>query len=279
MTTLNTSAAGGAPTLSSLFATEPDWVKTRVESLAPKTQKLLLAAVENLGHYFCVKCADISAGQPAAQKRALKVNGFDLGTGVQMVCPVGQHGRGTHYCLKTMEPTPDTTLRARYSDAERKKIKKVLGGRDAFTGAGSSKLEVDHRVPMARRISDEVKIDVDEAVAVRSEFCLLTRDHNLVKDRQCTGCIGSGKRPPFLGVPFYFVGDSTFDDTVGCDGCGWAYPEEWKERLKVAVSGRLSPRSDLGVDKVSLLLDALGLGAHEEKILLEELVARAVGGL
>ncbi len=275
MNSLDSSAAGVVAALDALFVNEPDWVRTRLKTLTPKAKKLLLVAVKRLGEHFCVKCADIGAGQPAAQKRELKVNGFDLGRGEQRVCPIETHGRGTHYCLNTLRPTAATTLRADYSDAERKKIKTILGERDAYTGAGSPNLEVDHRVPMARRDSDEVKINVQDTLVVREEFCLLTREHNLVKDRQCTGCIATNERPPFLGVQFYFEGNNTYDERVGCNGCGWAYPEEWRSRLRVAVAGRISPRSELGVDEIALLLDSLGLTAPEEAILLEVLVLRA----
>lgn len=212
--------------------------------MSPKARLLLAAAARPLGVFFCVKCADIGANQPAAQKRELKVKGFDLGQGVQRKCAKVGHGQGTHYRLVSLRPRETTDLRASYTAREQATIKTTLGDRDAYLGHSSGNLETDHRTPRQRCHGDEAKIDVTDAAAVVQEFCPLTREHNLVKDRKCTECVQTGKRPPFLGISFYFEGNEEWNAEVGCGGCGWAHPEKWKRELMQRVQA--APTHDAG---------------------------------
>ena len=67
---------------------------------------------------------------------------------------------------------------------------------------------------------------MDEEEIVR-HFQLLTRDHNLLKDRACGHCKKENIRPPFLEILFWFNGDENYEGT--CYGCGWHNGKKWRE--------------------------------------------------
>jgi hypothetical protein len=56
-------------------------------------------------------------------------------------------------------------------------------------------------------------------------------ERNLTKNSNCKSNRGSGERPPFVDVPFWFEGGAAWDAATGCNGCGWAYPEACREGL------------------------------------------------
>ena len=64
---------------------------------------------------------------------------------------------------------------------------------------------------------------------IRQHFQLLTREHNLLKDRACSHCKVFNERPPFLGIPFWYSGDSHYCGT--CEGCGWYDGVKWREEI------------------------------------------------
>ena len=125
----------------------------------------------------------------------------------------------------------DSRLRWSYSLAEQRAMKSVLGNRDAYDFDRTAAVEIDHRVPMLRAQADEDRVNPSDAAAVVERFQLLTGVHNLQKSRACEGCVSTGDRPVFLGIPFWSEGGRAYDPEVGCRGCGWAHPEGWRQAL------------------------------------------------
>ena len=77
----------------------------------------------------------------------------------------------------------------------------------------------------------ETDIDVSKLndSEIKEHFQLLTRDHNLLKDRNCNYCKNNSKRPPFFGIKFYYEGG---EDYCGCCvGCGWYDGVKWRNSL------------------------------------------------
>ena len=118
-----------------------------------------------------------------------------------MFCPVcGQET--THYKLVKAIPVFNRQVRLSIDKKTRDRILKIFGNKDAFTGGTiSSVAEIDHKVPWTRLEED---IDAKELTEeeVRIHFQLLTREHNLLKDRACSACKKENIRPAFLGIPF-----------------------------------------------------------------------------
>lgn len=173
--------------------------------------------------------------QLAAQVRTLRVRGFAIPKKLPSIdCPV--HGKRTRDLLTAVGPEPMASrVRWAYTAKELATIHRTLGGKDAYDFDASSKLEVDHRVPMLRAGADEERVDPDDADAVREKFQLLTPVHNLMKSRACESCVDTGVRPPFLGMPNALDGDATYRPEVGCSTCPFAYPERWRAQLAALV--------------------------------------------
>ena len=187
----------------------------------------------NCGKWTCSK-HNCSSMQPAATFREIKKLGYEfeeLSIGrwaKQMFCPVCNQIT-THYKLLNTEPTAGEHKRFSITPKARKRIISVLGGRDAFTGASiTSTPEIDHKVPWSRLDGDinTNNISDDE---IKENFQLLTREHNLLKDRACRKCRETNKRPPLFDIEFWYSGDSEYCNT--CEGCGWYDGNRWREEL------------------------------------------------
>lgn len=121
--------------------------------------------------------------------------------------------------------------------AQRKRVARILSEADAFTGASvKSSLEIDHKVPFDRLKEDSGDIDIDRLSdsEIANHFQILTRDHNLLKDRQCQSCIKTGVRPPCFGIKFWYEGDENYRGS--CVGCGWYDGVEWRRCLNEKLS-------------------------------------------
>ena len=140
-----------------------------------------------------------------------------------------------HRKLLSVDPAESLPGRVQFSPALRRRVLHVLGERDAIFDAtvASEPLEIDHRVPQVRWSEDEVALtESSSAEEIREKFMLLTRSHNLLKDKQCRRCRDTGARQAFLGVSFFYKGDAKYTAALGCEGCGWHNPEKWRASLQ-----------------------------------------------
>ena len=200
-----------------------------------KADDLLEFCKKNLNRWTCSMCGSHS-GQPAAIFRVLKNAGWKF----EEVAP--QRWAKTCYCPKCCQETTHYKLisltqgedksRIGFQKKDRDRIISVLGDTDAFTGASvKSSLEIDHKIPFDRLKENGGDINVAflNNNEIAQHFQILTRDHNLLKDRACQKCIKSGRRPPFLGINFWYEGDEQYKGS--CVGCGWYDGCEWRKRL------------------------------------------------
>lgn len=198
-----------------------------------KTDDLLQACKKNLGKWTCAYCAS-NSGQPAATFREIKKLGYKFEETTpgrwarNMICPVCGTER-THYKLLSLEPEFEEKQRISIDSKTRTRILKLLDMTDAFSGASiTSTPEIDHKIPWTRLVSD---IDASSLtdVEVKQHFQLLTREHNLLKDRMCGFCKLNNRRPPFWGINFWYKGDEQYKGS--CVGCGWYDGVKWKEEI------------------------------------------------
>lgn len=203
-----------------------------------KTEKFLDACMRNLGDWTCAYCASDS-NQPAAVFREAKKLGYEFEEtspnrwGKRSVCPKCGTYR-THYKLIALEPIFHKKERIAINDSTRKRILSLLDMTDAFSGASiSSTPEIDHKVPWTRLDNDidASSLSDDE---IKRHFQLLTREHNLLKDRMCGHCKINNIRPPFFGLHFWYEGDEHYLGT--CVGCGWYDGAKWKEELNKVLN-------------------------------------------
>lgn len=202
-----------------------------------KEEEYLLACQKNLGKWTCVSCHS-SSGQPAAIFRAIKKRGYKFEETMpgrwakEQYCPIcGQ--TTTHYKLLVAEPVLPEHNRCPISGKSRERVLTLLGGRDAFTGGSiSSTPEIDHKTPWTRMDGDLDIRQLSDA-QIKQHFQLLTREHNLLKDRMCGKCKLENIRPPFLGIRYWYYGDERYTGT--CEGCGWYDGAKWREEINKVV--------------------------------------------
>ena len=208
-----------------------------------KADDLLEYFKNHVGEWACSMCGSHSV-QPAATFRTLKNAGWQFEEispqrwGKQMFCPVcGQET--THYKLKSLQQGLDKS-RLGITPAQKKRVISIIGDVDAFTGASvKSSLEIDHKVPFDRLKETVGDIDIDKLsdVQITEHFQILTRDHNLLKDRACQSCIKTGVRPPLFGIKYWYDGDGRYIGS--CRGCGWYDGAEWRRILNERLANEL----------------------------------------
>lgn len=202
-----------------------------------KANDLLKACQENLGHWTCSYCGS-NSGQPAAIFRELKQQGFQFEEvsagrwGKSIFCPKCGAER-THYKLLASDPVFAVHQRCAIDAKSRKRVIELFDKRDAFTGAHISSVpEIDHKTPWLRMDQDiDIATLTDEEI--KQHFQLLTREHNLLKDRRCKQCNRDGIRPPFMGISYWYAGDNRYAGT--CEGCGWYDGAKWRESINNAI--------------------------------------------
>ena len=170
-----------------------------------KADDLLKACKVNLGNWTCAYCAS-NSNQPAATFREVKKMGYEFEEtssnrwGKTMYCQHCGTDR-THYKLLKLEPQFAKKERIFIDKKTRERVLKLLGMTDAFSGASiSSTPEIDHKTPWTR-LDNDVDASVLTDNEIKEHFQLLTREHNLLKDRMCGYCKVNGIRPPFF---FFF---------------------------------------------------------------------------
>lgn len=186
-----------------------------------------------VGQWSCSVCGT-GSNQPAATFRQVRNLGYQFEeTGPNRwskkeFCPVCNKRR-THYKLLNADPVFVVKKRLIIDTQTRKRIIKLFDKRDAFSGASISSVpEIDHKVPWTRLEKDVDASKMSDA-EIKQAFQLLTRDHNLLKDRMCDKCKKHSTRPPFFGISFWYAGNS---DYVGsCVGCGWYDGERWRAEI------------------------------------------------
>ncbi len=199
-----------------------------------KVDELLSYLQSNVGEWCCSMCGSGST-QPAAIFREIKKLGY--------VFEEPTHGRWAKqmYCnrcktqrsfYKLLKAEPDENLvkkRCTITAKDRERVLSLLDNKDAFTGATiSSTPEIDHKTPWTR-LEKDINIPTITDKEVIENFQLLTREHNLLKDRACGHCKLSNKRPPLFGIRFWYDGDDNYHGT--CSGCGWYDGKRWREEL------------------------------------------------
>ena len=199
-----------------------------------KADDFLDACKANVGNWTC-SLHTTGSNQPAAIFREVKKRGYEfeeVASGrwaTTRFCEVCQQ-ETSHYKLLKLEPTLTRQERLGINAPTRKRILKLFNNRDAFTGASiSSVAEIDHKIPWTR-LDHDIDATILSNDEIKNHFQLLTREHNLLKDRACGFCKANNIRPPFLEIPFWYEGDHKYRGT--CVGCGWYDGAKWREEIQ-----------------------------------------------
>lgn len=196
-------------------------------------ERTLKAYIEHIGEDYCSVCAS-GSGQPAATIKTLRAEGYNFEERSEgqwaktMFCKHCNEER-SHYKLLSPEQTIEKKKRCTIYPSDKKRILKILGKKDAFTGASiTSKTEIDHKEPFARLDKDiKIKDLTDEEIS--NHFQILTPQHNALKEKACKKCIKNGQRPPFMCINYWYEGNELYNDS--CVGCGWHDGITWRAKL------------------------------------------------
>ena len=204
-----------------------------------KAQEMLSFYLDNIGKWSCAicSCENSKSSQTAALNRELRKQGYEF----EEISPNSNQWAKQIYCekcgditshYKLLSSTPNPLNikeRIPIPPKIRKHIIDLLNNKDAFTGATiTSKPETDHKIPWTRLTVDyDVSTMSDEEL--KNAYQLLTREHNLLKDRRCDYCKKNNIRPPFLGISFWYQGDENYQGT--CEGCGWYDGVKWRKKV------------------------------------------------
>ena len=187
--------------------------------------------------WHCSEC-ELPGSQPAKALQMIRQAGYEMekvssNWEKRILCPKCNR-KTPHRRLVSLKRKAVSIERSGVSPKLKARIIKFFKGRDAILGyepTGRS-IEVDHRIPQVRWKVKEVKYDTDMGEGeIKKNFMLLTRENNLLKSRNCEECEKTGKRQIFFGIDFFYEGNENYDKKLGCVGCGWYNPEEWRKKL------------------------------------------------
>lgn len=188
-------------------------------------------------HWHCAKC-ELPGSQPAKMLQGLRQDGWQF----EMT---GHNWESRRHCatcdattshrrLRSLERQDVTQSRSGMSSKVRERVRSYYDGIDEMLGYRPTgrPIEIDHRIPQIRWTENEAVIpDSLSNAEIEERFMLLTRENNLLKSRSCERCKKTGERQPFLNIQFFYRGSSRWDDKLGCVGCGWYNPREWRRAL------------------------------------------------
>lgn len=188
--------------------------------------------------WHCSEC-ELSGSQPAAYIRDFRDEGFEFASNTS-----GKGDYDTRFCescdeetthrkLKYTFPSAKPITRQEMPDSFKRRVRDLYNNRDAFDlSSPGGTPEVDHRKPRVRWEEPE-DFDYENMTdeEIREHFQILSGRNNLMKSRKCEQCVETGKRPPFLGIKYYYEGGEDYEDDIGCEGCGWYNPHKWRAEV------------------------------------------------
>lgn len=215
------------------FVLVEDWNPSSMSSKKGRTFDVLSDR-----NWHCSEC-ELSGSQPAAYIRDFRDEGFEF---VSNVGGRGEYDRRycdtcddetTHRKLKYAFPSAKPITRQEMPEAFKQRVRDLYDHRDAFDlSSPGGTPEVDHRRPRIRWDEPE---DFDYAemsdAEIKEHFQILSGKNNLLKSRKCEQCVETGTRPTFYGIDFYYEGSATYEEDVGCEGCGWYNPHKWRDAV------------------------------------------------
>ena len=205
-----------------------------------KADDFLKYCKEHCNEWVC-SLHTTGSNQPAAIFREVKKMGYKFEEvspnrwAKTMFCEQC-HQNTTHYKLLSTEPQFSQQQRIAIDPETRERILTIFDERDAFTDAKiSSVAEIDHKIPWTRLEKD---IDASELTddEIKEHFQLLTREHNLLKDRACDHCKKFNERLPLFNIEYWYEGDQTYKGS--CVGCGWYDGVAWRAAISKLLKSK-----------------------------------------
>jgi hypothetical protein len=125
--------------------------------------------------------------------------------------------------------------RAIFTPNDKKRIWKLFNKKCPYnnnTIAHYGDIEIDHRSPAKELKEKEISLNKLTDQEIKDRYMPLYKHDNQVKRNKCKTCLETKKRPSGpAGSRFFFEGDDNYTEKTGCNGCYWAFPEKWGEKI------------------------------------------------
>lgn len=194
------------------------------------------------GVWHCGK-HELPGTQPAKAIQIIRQNGYGI-ENKTIPCSICKD-KTVHRRLVSTTPTNISFVRSALPESLKRRIKEVYKYVEAVTQRTyqPAELEVDHRFAQVRWSKPEEANPSDMSDSeIIAKFQLLTRQHNLLKSRNCERCEETGVRGTFIGINYFYEGGPTWpegvadDDERGCHGCFWYNPDKWRQSLNTLIA-------------------------------------------
>lgn len=195
------------------------------------------------GEWHCGK-HKLPGTQPAKAIQIIRQHGFEIENNTRY-CSICKD-KTVHRRLISTQPVNPSFVRLQIACELRHRILKYYKNTEAIIQRQMlpTQLEVDHRFPQVRWLKNESYDSNLSDAELCKKFQLLTREHNLWKSRYCEHCRKTGERGTFIGINYFSVGGSRWDQNIssdderGCAGCFWYDPQSWKNSLNAKLNVR-----------------------------------------
>ena len=220
------------------------WLSEQTEFWAKKRAETTQSFFDTLakGGWKCTKCAFPPNPNPARRIQDLKEFGYTIATDKNRYCPHCNE----HTTHRLLIPIKREEIAGNgyetWSQTLRNRILSVLGNFDVYECTKRPHLLPDHKFSEIRWDSTTKSKNPDTMTdeEIRQKFQLLSNQRNQQKREVCRTCFQTGNRGVIHGIPYFYKGTETWDDSIpktgkeaeaGCQGCAWYDISEWKKHL------------------------------------------------
>ena len=189
--------------------------------------------------WHCSKC-ELLSGQAKTwqvwrQEKGIQLDQDESGNWYKMILCPNCGIKTVHRKLKSTEIITEN-LKARTGIPPKiaKRAKELFGCVDEYSMRTEAPkvLEIDHRIPQVRWTTNEDDNSNLTDEQIKEKFMLLTSPNNLLKSRICEECAKTNKRGKgYKIIEFWYIGGENYVDDIGCEGCFWHNPSQWRIKL------------------------------------------------
>ena len=169
--------------------------------------------------------------------------------GFELKKPKGRNSSWRENCNKCKKTTSHRQLlypkpihqqkgnlnRTTFSPKDKKRVWEIFDKKCPVNGntiAHYGDIEIDHRSPAKELLIKEISLAELSDDEIKDNYMPLYKHLNQVKRNKCKTCLEIKKRPSgWTGIKYFFEGGENYTEETKCNGCPWAYPEKWGEKI------------------------------------------------
>lgn len=205
-----------------------------------ETGKVFLKLLEGKCEWVCRTCGTGKINdQPAARIRDIKKKGYIIATKTRFCGTCDSRTYQDILLPLSTSGQKRQEFRQPIDTATKKRIISALNYKDAAFDVTRTAQEfvIDHKFPSQRWNKTESVNHSQMTIAeIKNKFQLLTNQTNMLKSRFCDDCVKTGNRGTFMGISWFYEGNSKWrgeqmGNESGCKGCPWYDIDAWRKKL------------------------------------------------